>query len=258
MFCGNCGKKLEDGVKFCGFCGSPVEESKIAVNRADNNPVVYRNSVNMPRVLNLKNLGFKICFCILTIFNFIFSKASMLAFKSDWFGNAREFTFASALQYAKQIARFDNELNISGLTWVVLLVNIGIVFLIAAACLSFVKLRVSYFLAGTGTICNFFATALFVIEMIRFGGYTGLFELKWHSFSLNLWLFVLINIAQLVIANIAFSNPKNDLSSVYYNKDYTLHDKEAGHDWKCPDCGRVNRGCVQMCSCGWVHKKGRV
>ena len=26
MFCGKCGKKIEDKVKFCPYCGTPVDQ----------------------------------------------------------------------------------------------------------------------------------------------------------------------------------------------------------------------------------------
>lgn len=257
MFCGNCGKKLEEGVKFCGSCGSPVEGTKTVANRTDNNPVAYKNSGNMPEILDMANLGDKICFCILTVFNFICSKASMFVIQSDWFGSIRKFTFASAAEYAKKIAQFDEELNVMDLSSAVWFVNIGLICLVGAACLSFMKFRVPHILANVGTICNFLGIAAFMEGMVHFGGKTGLFEVQLNNFSLNLVFFAVINIIQLVITNQAFSGAMNGLYDTYYNKDYTLHDKEAGHDWKCPDCGRVNRGCIQMCSCGWVHKKGR-
>ena len=28
MFCGNCGKKNEEGAKFCKFCGSPMKDER--------------------------------------------------------------------------------------------------------------------------------------------------------------------------------------------------------------------------------------
>ena len=33
MFCGKCGKKIEDKVKFCPYCGTPVESENGELER---------------------------------------------------------------------------------------------------------------------------------------------------------------------------------------------------------------------------------
>jgi uncharacterized membrane protein YvbJ len=45
MFCGNCGKMIEDGDKFCTECGTRVEPINIGNNRIDNN-VVNQTNIN--------------------------------------------------------------------------------------------------------------------------------------------------------------------------------------------------------------------
>lgn len=39
MFCGKCGKKIEDKVKFCPYCGTPVDQ-KMATGKKNTRKIV--------------------------------------------------------------------------------------------------------------------------------------------------------------------------------------------------------------------------
>ena len=44
MFCSNCGKQIEDGVKVCGFCGVPVQSENNVILSKDNPDKTHSNT----------------------------------------------------------------------------------------------------------------------------------------------------------------------------------------------------------------------
>jgi uncharacterized membrane protein YvbJ len=46
MYCSNCGRKNDEGVKFCAACGSPLDQGRIAQSAIEKLALAADNSSN--------------------------------------------------------------------------------------------------------------------------------------------------------------------------------------------------------------------
>ena len=95
MFCGNCGQKLEDGVKFCSQCGkevqstenTPAPEAEVqATPVVETTPEVQPNAPKQPKKFNKKVIAIAAIAGIL-VFLLIFNAASIFNFFKKTFSS---------------------------------------------------------------------------------------------------------------------------------------------------------------------------